>query len=623
MNKTQEKAENSARSEQQPGAPLASADGPRAPQSSDFAAQASRLRPLRALFPYLRPYRGIVAATGLFLLLAAAATLVLPMALRRIIDLGFARDDMVMVDRYFLALFVVVMVLAAASACRYYFVSWLGERLVNDLRKGVFSHILALPAPFFDQAQSGELISRLTADTTHIKAAVGSSISVAVRNLILFAGSFVMMIATSPRLSLYALGAIAFIVLPMIVFGRLVRRRSRRAQDRLADASAYATQAVSAVKTVQSFANEAYVSHRFSASIERAFAAARAAIGIRALLTAFSIFTVFASIAGVLWMGARDVMSGDMSPGTLGQFLLYAMFAAGSFGALAQVWGEVSQAAGATERLLELLAEPPAPGGAGGMLKTPVSGTLTFERVSFSYILRQEALVIDGLHVRIKAGETVAIVGPSGAGKTTLFNLLLRFYEPTRGRILVDDMPVNTIDPKALRAQIALVPQEPVIFASTVADNIRFARTEASQAAIEAAAQAANAHDFITAFAQGYETPLGERGITLSGGQRQRIAIARALLKDAPILLLDEATSALDAQSELLVQSALDRLMHQRTTLVIAHRLATVRGADRILVLDKGKLVEDGNHATLMAKGGLYASLAALQFRTQEETERP
>ncbi len=591
------------------------ADGMSGGKSAFRRAQVAQLRPLRRLLPYLRPYGRTVAATGFFLLLAAGATLALPLALRRIIDLGFARDDAAMVDRYFAALFGVVMVLAVASACRYYFVSWLGERIVNDLRRGVFSHILELPVGFFDRAQSGELISRLSADTTHIKAAVGSSVSVAVRNLLLFAGSFAMMIATSPRLSLYALGAIAFIVLPMIAFGRQVRKRARSAQDMLADATAYASQAVQAVRTIRSFTNEAYVSRRFATAIERAFAAARAAMGVRALLTAFSIFTVFASIAGVLWAGARDVMAGDMSAGTLGQFLLYAMFAAGSFGSLAQVWGEVAQAAGATERLLELLAEPAAPAGTGAPPAVPVRGEIAFRDIEFHYRAGRQAPAIAGLNLHIAPGALVAIVGPSGAGKTTLFNLLVRFYEPGGGRIFLDGVGIDTIDPKFLRQQIALVPQEPVIFAASARENIAFARPRAQAHEIEAAARAAHAHDFIMELDGGYGCMLGERGVTLSGGQRQRIAIARALLKDAPVLLLDEATSALDAQSESLVQKALERLMRGRTTLVIAHRLATVRGADRILVFDRGRCIEEGDHDTLMRREGLYAKLAAMQFR--------
>ncbi|MCB1454956.1 MAG: ATP-binding cassette domain-containing protein [Nitratireductor sp.] len=579
------------------------------------------LRPLARLLPYVKRYRFHVGAAIFFLLLATATTLTLPLAVRRMIDLGFSGNNATFINNYFAMLVVIAALLAIASACRYYFVIWLGERVVSDLRADVFSHVTRLSPGFFDTAKSGEIVSRLTADTTQIKSAVGATASMALRNTLLGIGAVGMMVYTSPRLSLIVIGAIPLIVLPIVAFGRAVRRRSRNAQDTLANATAYASEAISSVRTMQSFSNEDLVAGRFSSAVEDAFDAARVAVRTRALLTAFAIFLVFSSVVAVLWFGAHDVMRGTMSEGTLGQFLLYAVFAAGALGALSEVWGELSQAAGAAERLTELLAEQPeitAPQNPVP-LPDPVKGTIRFESVGFAYASRPKSPALVDVDIEIRPGETVAIVGSSGAGKSTIFSLLLRFYDPQSGRITLEDIDLRELDPQKLRASMATVPQETQIFAATALDNIRFGRPDATRDEAIEAARAAHAHDFIMALPKGYDTELGERGVTLSGGQRQRVAIARAILKNAPILLLDEATSALDAESERLVQDALDRLMQGRTTLVIAHRLATVLKADRILVLDNGEVVEQGAHAELVGKKGIYARLAKLQFDTGAE----
>jgi ATP-binding cassette subfamily B protein len=513
-------------------------------------------------------------------------------------------------------LMVMAVVLAISSALRYFFVITLGERIVSDLRRDVFAHVTRLSASFFDVNQSGEIVSRLTADTTQIKSAVGATASVALRNMILCLGAIVMMVVTSPKLASLVLLAIPLIVFPLVAFGRSVRKRSRAAQDTLAEASAFANETIAATRTVQAFGGETAAANRYGAAVEAAFTAARAAIRSRSLLTGIAIMLIFGSVVAVLWVGAHNVLEGTLSAGTLGQFLLYSVIAAGSLGALSEVWGELSQAAGAADRLTELLDEvsPIVTPASPVALPDPSLGRVEFADVHFAYPSRPDTSALHGLSFAVKPGETVAIVGPSGAGKTTIFSLLLRFYDPQQGAVMIDGVDARQTDTDGLRKRIAIVPQDVTIFAASIHDNIAFGRPSATREEVRAAAIAAQADEFIARLEQGYDTTVGERGIMLSGGQRQRIAIARAILKNAPILLLDEATSALDAESETLVQRALDGLMEGRTTLIIAHRLATVLKADRILVLDQGRVVEEGTHQSLVRHGGIYAKLARLQF---------
>ncbi len=576
------------------------------------------LRPLLALKPYVLRYRGMIAAALAALIVSAAATLAVPLAVRRMIDVGFSGVEPGLVDKYFATLLGVGFILALASAARFYCVNWLGERVVADIRADIFRHLTGLSPAFYETAHSGEVMSRLTADTTQIKAAASTTISQALRNLVILVGAVAMMIVTSPKLSLLVLIAIPIIVLPLVAYGRAVRSLSREAQDSLAHASAYASESLTQVRVLQAFTHERAAATRFAGAVERAFGAAKARTKARAGLTALAIFLVFASVVGILWYGAQDVLAGTMTGGRLGQFVLYAVFAAAATGELSEVWGEINQAAGSAERLGELLAvqsaikspSQPVP------LPEPPRGEIAFRDITFHYPSRPAISALAGVSFRAKKGERVAIVGPSGAGKTTIFALLLRFYDPQKGTVSVDGVPVSQADLHALRSRFAIVPQEPALFADTVAANIGYGVGEASRAEIEKAARAAFAHDFIAALPQGYDTMLGEGGVTLSAGQRQRIAVARAVLRDAPILLLDEATSALDSESETLVQRALDAIMQGRTTLVIAHRLATVTRADRILVLDQGRLVEEGTHQSLLGNGGIYARLAELQFAT-------
>jgi len=578
------------------------------------------LRPLATLVPYMARHKPMVALALVALLLSAAATLALPMGVRRMIDFGFSSDNPDFIDKYFGMMLLIGAVLALASSARFYAVNWIGERVVADMREDVFAHVTRLSPAYFEEIHSGEVMSRLTADTTQIKAAAGSTVSQALRNFVMFVGALTMMFVTSTKLSLLVLVVIPVIVLPLVAYGRVVRKLSRTAQDTLADASAYAGENLSAIRTMQAFTHEDTAAGRFAAAVEKSFEAARARMAARTVLTGLAIFLVFASIIGVLWYGAQGVLAGTMTGGRLGQFVLYAAFAASSMAVLSEVWGEVQQTAGAAERLSELLNEtplivsPPRP----KALPKPGEGRVVFDKVSFTYPSRPETPALDKVSFCVAPGETVAIVGPSGAGKSTIFNLLLRFYDPQKGRILIDGVSANAADLRELRGRMALVPQDTALFADTIVENIRYGAPDASDDAVMEAARTALADGFIRALPDGYQTRLGEHGITLSGGQRQRIAIARALLRDAPILLLDEATSALDAQSEKEVQTALERVMQGRTTLVIAHRLATVQRADRILVLDEGRIVEEGGHAALRKKkGGVYARLADLQFQVE------
>ncbi len=571
---------------------------------------------LRALVPYILRYPAVLGGISVFLVLAAGTTLSIPLAVRRVIDQGFSPENAESIDTAFLLMLGLAALMGVTSALRFFFVSWLGERVVADLRRDVYDHITTLSPSFFEITRTGEVLSRLTADTTLIQTVVGSSISIAARTTVTFLGSLALLVWTSPVLSALVVACAPLVVGPIILVGRAVRRLSRVSQDRLADTSAMAGESLQSIQTVQAFTHEARDRARFAGAVEQAFTMARRRIQVRSSMVAVSIILAFASIVGVLWVGARAVIAGEMTGGELGQFMLYAALLAGAIGSLSEVWGDLQRAAGATERLIGLLNVEPeikAPEHPLAMPE-PSLGTVSFRDVRFTYPTRPDTPALDGFALTVAAGERVALVGPSGAGKSTVFQLLLRFYDVQTGTVLVDDCPVTGVDPADLRRRLAIVSQDPVIFADTVRENIRYGRPDADDAAVAKAAKAAAADGFIAALPNGYDTFLGERGMTLSGGQRQRIAIARAILRDAPLLLLDEATSALDAESEHLVQQALDRVMEGRTTLVIAHRLATVQRADRIVVMDQGRVVAEGRHQDLLREGGLYARLAALQF---------
>jgi ATP-binding cassette, subfamily B, bacterial len=590
------------------------------PSAADTGSKRSRvsLGALRPLAPYAFAHRTRIVLALIALTIASAATLVVPIAVRRMIDFGFSAANAGLIHAYFFAMIGVVAVLALASGARYYLVMTLGERVVADLRADLFTHLTRLDPSFFDTEKTGDIASRLSADTTQLKATFGSSASLALRNLFLFVGAITMMVVTSPKLSAFVVAAIPVIVLPLYAAGRSVRQRSRRAQDRLAEATAFAAESLSAVRVMQSFLAENFTAGRYREAAFGAYEAARAMSQARALVTAAALFLAFGSVVVVLKFGAQEVIAGRMTGGALSQFVLFAVFGAGALGQLSEVWNEVSQAAGAAGRIGEIMAVKPRIVAPAQPLKLakPVRGGLSFLNVSFAYPGREDDSVLRDVSFRIAPGEVVAIVGPSGAGKSTLFQLALRFYDPASGKVTLDGVDISRLDPASLRAEIALVPQDAFIFGATVADNIAYGAPGATHEAVVDAARQAAADSFIAALPQGYDTPLGERGVTLSGGERQRIAIARAILKDAPVLLLDEATSALDAESETLVQGALETLMKGRSTLVIAHRLATIVNAHRILVIEAGRLVEEGSHASLMAANGLYARLARLQFKT-------
>jgi ATP-binding cassette, subfamily B, bacterial len=574
------------------------------------------VKPLLALLPFVRPYRAQLLWALLFLLVSAGAALVLPRAVGKMIDHGFSAADAAFIDQYFIALFVVAAVLALASAARFYFVSRLGERVIADVRRAVYAHILKQEQSFFEVTKSGELLSRLTTDTELVQTLIGSGVSVALRHVLMLIGSIILLVLASPRLSLLIVIGIPLVVAPIFIIGKRVQKLSRESQDKIAATSGMAGEALNAVHTVQAFAREDYEAKRYADSVELLFKSAINRIRARASLIGIVILVVFGAITAVIWAGAKSVLAGSMTGGELTQFVLYAVVAAGATGALTEVWGDVQRAAGAMGRICELLARVPAIADPDipNTLLPKLRGNVEFCGVQFHYPSRPNQAALDRLDLKVTQGETVALVGRSGAGKSTLFQLLLRFYQPQSGVVKIQGMDIQSMPLSVLRSSVALVPQDPVIFAGTIADNIAYGRIGASETDIKNAADMAEALEFIEQLPNGMLTEVGERGMRLSGGQQQRIVIARAILKDAPILLLDEATSALDAQSERAVQIALERLMKGRTTLVIAHRLATVISADRIVVLDQGQITDQGTHTELIARDGLYAELARLQF---------
>ena len=578
------------------------------------------LKTLARVGAFVRPYRRQVIYAAIALTVAAAMVLAVGQGLKGVVDRGFSAGDAGELDRMLALLLGVIVVMAAATFTRFYFVSWIGERVIADLRRAVFDHLLTLPPGFYELMRTGDVISRLINDTAMLETVIGSSASMAVRNALLLAGGLTMLAITSAKLTLLVLAGVPVVVVPIILFGRRVRKLARASQDRVGDVGAYVDESLHEVRTVQAYVHEAEDSRRFAGRVEAAFGTAVARIRQRALLVATVILLVFGAVGIILWIGGHDVVAGTISAGQLSAFVFYAVIVAGAVGTISEVVGDLQRAAGATERLFELLAVNPeirAPVNPVA-LPLPVRGTVEFDRVRFHYPSRPETLALDDFSLSVVPGEKVALVGPSGAGKTTVFQLLLRFYDPQLGAVRIDGVDVRSAEPREVRRRLAVVPQDPVIFAASVFENIRYGRLDATDAEVRTACDAAFASEFIAELPQGYQSNLGERGVRLSGGQRQRLAIARAILADRPILLLDEATSALDAESERVVQLALERLMVGRTVLIVAHRLATVRHADRIAVLERGRIVAVGTHDALVTESPLYARLAALQFGMAE-----
>ncbi len=583
-------------------------------QSETERAASKQISALGALWPFMRPYTGMIIAAGIALILTAVVSLVLPLAVREVVD-NFETASLSNLNGYLVWALFMAGTLAAGTALRYYLVTRLGERVVADIRKAVFDKMIGMSPAFYERIMTGEVLSRITTDTTLILSVIGSSVSVALRNVLILFGGVLLLLWTSPKLTGLVLLIVPAVIIPIVILGRRLRTLSRENQDWIASSSGSASEALLSAQTVQAFTNESASRASFADVTEKSFDAARRRIAVRAAMTAIVIFLIFAGIVGVLWIGAQDVRGGVMTIGELVQFVIYSVMVAGGVGALTEVWGELQRAAGATERLVELLSSEDTVVDPGtGISSARRLGQIAFEDVTFHYPSRPGISALDGVSLSVAPGETIALVGPSGAGKTTIIQLLQRFYDPQKGRILFDGVDLQEMDREDFRRDIALVPQDPIIFANTARENIRFGRPGATNEEVEAAAKAAAAHEFLMALPEGYDSYVGERGVMLSGGQKQRIAIARAILRDAPVLLLDEATSALDAESENAVQAAVQTLSEGRTTLIVAHRLSTVKKADRIVVFEDGKIVAQGTHDALVAEGGLYARLARLQF---------